>query len=82
VISRRTLLRITTFLGPFALLSGVTGTAGASQKVSKKTVQYQDHPHGDQHCSKCRFFIKPHSCQLVEGNIKTDGWCTLFQAKS
>lgn len=82
MISRRTLLQMTACLVPAALLTAMGGTAQASQKVPKATVKYQDHPHGDQQCSKCRFFIKPHSCQLVEGKIYPDGWCTLFQAKS
>jgi len=83
MISRRTLLRATATLGPFALLSGFSFPASAaSQKISKKTAGYQDHPNNGQQCSKCRFFQAPHSCQLVEGTIKKDGWCTLFQAKS
>lgn len=83
MISRRTLLRATASIGPLALLSGLSGRASAaSQKISKKTAGYQDHPNDDQQCAKCRFFQKPHSCQLVEGKIDKDGWCTLFQAKS
>jgi hypothetical protein len=63
---------------------GVTPPRGsrAQQKQSKQVAQYQDSPKGDQKCADCRFFIEGGSCQLVEGEISPNGWCTLVQPKA
>ena len=57
------------------------GTANAGT-VSKASVQYQDHPHGKQHCSVCANFVAPHSCKVVAGTIDPNGWCVAFAPKS
>jgi hypothetical protein len=74
----------------FRLLAAVT-VAGATiplaqivkaQQVDKKTAKYQDHPNSGKSCSQCRFFRPPKSCQLVEGDISPNGWCSFFSAKT
>jgi hypothetical protein len=56
--------------------------ARAQSKVDKKTAKYQDHPNNGQSCSQCRFFLPPKSCQLVDGDIIPNGWCSFFAKKS
>jgi hypothetical protein len=47
-------------------------------KVSKEKAKYTDQsPYIDQ-CMACRHFIKPHSCEIVDGTIDPDGWCKYF----
>lgn len=64
---------------PAAIIA--TDRAVAQSKVSKETVKYQDSPNDGNKCSACQFFIAPNSCQLVEGTISPDGWCSLFAPK-
>ena len=52
--------------------------AGAAPKISKAAVAYQDHPEGDKHCSKCRQFVAPDSCKMVDGPISPQGFCRIF----
>lgn len=56
--------------------------AQAQMKLSKKDVDYQDHPHGTQQCSGCRHFMPPDACRVVEGKISPQGWCNRWQAAS
>ena len=79
-ISRRALLGYTAAFA-VTVLGGIRGSR-AQQKQSKQVAQYQDSPKGDQKCADCRFFIEGGSCQLVEGEISPNGWCTLFQPKA
>lgn len=65
-----------------ALSLDLSESAEAQPKVSKATAKYQDHPNGSNKCSMCQFFQSPHSCQLVEGNISPDGWCSFFSKKT
>ena len=65
-----------------ALSLDLSETAQAQPKVSKATAKYQDHPNGGNKCSLCQYFRPPHSCQLVQGNISPDGWCTFFAKKT
>lgn len=32
----------------------------------------------DYKCKKCRFWIEPNSCEVVEGNISPTGWCAIW----
>lgn len=84
-ISRRALFP--SAIGAVAVLGlGVTlggsEIAKAQSKVDKKTAKYQDHPNKDQHCAICSFFRAPKSCQLVEGDISPNGWCSFFAKKA
>ena len=65
-----------------ALSLGESRMAQAQTKTSKKVAKYQDKPNKGQKCSDCRFFLAPHSCQLVEGNISPNGWCSFFAKKT
>jgi hypothetical protein len=47
-------------------------------KVSQREVQYQNAPKGLFRCAACTFFVKPHSCKVVTGDISPNGWCKLF----
>jgi hypothetical protein len=62
---------------------GLLGSTDAeAAKATKQQANYRDHPHGGQHCSKCRYFIQPGSCKLVDGAINPNGWCKFFLAPS
>jgi len=47
-------------------------------KILQAEVQYQNTPKGMFSCGVCTFFIKPHSCKIVAGDISPTGWCKLF----
>lgn len=51
-------------------------------KVSRKAAHYRDRPDNGRHRSGCAYFIKPHSCRLVEGSISPNGWCQYYSAGS
>ena len=74
-------------LGTIAVLASTGLAAGrgrswAQAQVAQATAHYQDKPNGDQKCADCRFFKPPSSCQLVEGPINPDGWCSFFNKKT
>ena len=69
-ISRRTLMRAVAGAAPLLALSAKPAAA-----YSKAEAGYQDHPYGDQQCSKCSHFVKPHACVTVYGFISANGWC-------
>jgi High potential iron-sulfur protein len=56
--------------------------AKAQTKVAQKDVGYQATPKNDQKCSECQYFLAPHGCQLVDGDISPDGWCQLWAKKA
>jgi hypothetical protein len=68
----------------FATAISLTHTQSvlAQSKTSKKVAKYQNHPNKGRQCSQCRYFRPPKSCQLVEGEISPDGWCSFFFKKS
>jgi hypothetical protein len=51
-------------------------------------MKYQDKPNGDQQCNNCQFFVPGKksqdngTCQVVEGSISPQGWCTAYSKKS
>jgi hypothetical protein len=62
---------------------GPDAAAPATPKATQASVQYQAQPKGDQKCSGCQHFIaESNTCQLVEGQISPDGWCTLWTQKT
>jgi hypothetical protein len=84
-LTRRELLP--TLIGSAAILSaaislGESETAEAQLKTSQATAKYQDHANAGSSCAICRFFQPPHACQLVDGNISPNGWCSFFSKKS
>ncbi len=86
-ISRRTLLKGAAVAAGAAIASAFTGKAHAA-KASKAAMKYQDKPNGDEQCSNCKFFIPGETpkangtCQIVEGSISPQGWCTAYVKKS
>jgi High potential iron-sulfur protein len=83
-LTRRTLLPA--LLGSAAMFAAALslggGMADAQSKTAKKTAKYQDHPNNGQSCSQCNFFRPPKSCQLVEGDISPNGWCSFWAKKA
>jgi hypothetical protein len=84
-LSRRRLLP--SLLGAGAAVAAVLTLGGgefaeAQSKVKKAIAKYQDKPKNGQKCSDCRFFRPPKACQLVEGDISPDGWCSFFAKKA
>jgi len=70
---------------PASPAAGGTNSAAppATTKVSQASVQYQTQPKGDQQCSGCQHFIAAsNTCQLVDGQISPNGWCTLWVKKA
>jgi hypothetical protein len=47
-------------------------------KVSQSAAAYQNTPKGMFSCSVCTFFIPPHGCKVVIGDVSPLGWCKLF----
>jgi hypothetical protein len=47
-------------------------------RLSQTAAAYQNTPKGLFSCAACTFFIRPHSCKLVSGDISPNGWCKLF----
>jgi len=86
-MSRRTLLKGAAVVTGMALASAFTGKALAA-KSTKAAMQYQDKPKGAQKCSNCKFFVPGKTakangaCQVVEGSISPQGWCTAYTKKS
>ena len=75
LVSRRLLL------GAVAVCVGLVAAGGRSRaqaKVSKESAHYQDTPKDGMICADCRNFRPPNSCQLVDGTISTDGWCSFY----
>ena len=83
-LSRRQLFP--TLIGTAAIVAvlslGAADDARAQSQTDKKTAKYQDHPNKGQQCAICRFFRPPKSCQLVEGDISPNGWCSFFAKKT
>ena len=87
LISRRTLLKGAAAVTCVALASAFAGKAFAA-KSTKAVANYQDQPKGAMKCSNCSLFIAGQTptadgtCQVVEGTISTQGYCTLYVKKS
>ena len=77
--SRRTLLG--SLVAGVGLVAG-SGRSRAQAKVSKATAHYQDTPKDGMICADCRNFRPPNACQLVEGTISTDGWCSFYSEQT
>jgi hypothetical protein len=77
--SRRRLLQSAVgMIGIAATITVRPEPISATIKISKAAVAYQDHPEGDKRCGKCRQFLSPDSCKLVEGQISPQGFCRIF----
>jgi hypothetical protein len=81
--SRRRLLQgAVGMIGIAAAVAVRSEPASATIKISKTAVAYQDHPQGDQRCGKCRQFVSPNSCKMVDGEISPRGFCRIFSPLS
>jgi len=82
-LSRRVLFqRVTSYALGASFLHGIgISRAFAQAKVPQKTAAYQSTPKGDQRCDGCNNFQAPNGCKLVEGEISSQGWCSLFTKK-
>lgn len=62
--------------------AGVMGvgflTSEAEAKSSKKDVEYQGKPKGNQRCTNCALFVKPNKCKSVKGSVSPLGWCNIW----
>jgi High potential iron-sulfur protein len=72
-----------------ALASLLTASAVADgSKASQASMHYQTTPNGGMQCSGCKFFVAAKdpkssgSCQVVDGTISPNGYCTSYAAKS
>lgn len=64
--------------GPAALPADPAPAAEA-KKVSQASVQYQAQPKDGKKCLDCQHFIaQSNACVLVEGEISSEGWCSLW----
>jgi hypothetical protein len=74
-------------LPALAAAISVTMVTSAEAKASKATVKYQNSPKGAQKCAGCKFFTAGKtktamgSCQIVDGAISPNGWCTAYTKK-
>ena len=59
-------------------LAALPARADELPKLTQAQAQYQNTPKGMYSCALCTFFIKPHSCKVVAGDISPTGWCKLF----
>ena len=48
-------------------------------KVSKLEANYTDHAVGQDECHRCKNFMSPSSCYIVEGIINPEGWCKYYE---
>jgi High potential iron-sulfur protein len=86
MISRRTLLKGAAAVTCVALASAFAGKAFAA-KSTKAAANYQDKPNGDKKCSNCNLFTPGKTpkadgtCQVVDGSISPEAYCTLYSKK-
>ena len=84
-MNRRAVLKSAVLL---AGLAAIPLTVEAAGTASKASMQYQDHPKGNQDCSTCLQFIPGKSasamgqCNVVAGPISPKGWCIAYAKKS
>jgi len=63
-------------------------TTTAQAKASQTQLKYQSTPKNGQKCSGCKWFVAGKTatadgtCQIVEGSISPNGWCTAWVKKS
>lgn len=84
-MNRRAVLKGAVLLAGLAAIPLAVEAAGTASKAS---MQYQDHPKGNQECSTCLQFIPGKSasamgqCNVVAGPISPKGWCVAYAKKS
>ncbi len=53
----------------------------AKVRYSKERVDYTDRTTDNDKCRNCRHFVPSNSCELVAGEISSQGWCKEFEGK-
>jgi hypothetical protein len=82
-LSRRSIMKGAALLAGGTLIAGVMASKEAlAQKASKESMQYRDKPNGDKQCNNCAQFIPNNSCQIVEGTVSPQAYCSAWQKKS
>ena len=82
-LSRRDWLRhATTAIAGIAIFGSTAKRANSAVKMSQKVVAYQDHPEGEKRCDRCVHFQPPNSCNIIDGEVKPDGYCRFFVVRS
>ena len=72
-------------LGAVLAAAGATGALAARahaqgrQKLTRAEAEYQDTPKDIRMCATCTLFLPPKACKVVEGDVKAEGWCKLFE---
>ncbi len=56
-------------------------TTAAEAKMAQAAVKYQPTPKDGKQCDACNFFVAPNACKMVDGDIATTGWCSLWVKK-
>jgi len=52
-------------------------------KATQTSVQYQAQPNGELKCGGCMHFIaESNTCQVVDGQVSSEGWCSLWTKKA
>lgn len=74
------LLAAVAWLSSIALIP--RSLVGQAKKAPKAAVQYRDSPQDSKQCSACQHFVAPNACNLVEGEIRPTGWCSLYTVKT
>jgi hypothetical protein len=60
----------------------ITHAEGGKAKASKSAADYTDHGTKQEHCSVCRHYVNPGSCEIVAGHIQPQGWCRYFEKEA
>jgi hypothetical protein len=50
----------------------------AQTKATQQDAQYQPTPKAGMKCAMCQLFRPPRACQVVAGDIASQGWCKFF----
>jgi len=80
--SRRLMLhQLATAAGAATAFGAGARWAVAQAKLPKTQVSYQEQPNGTQRCDSCAHFQAPSSCNVVEGQISSSGWCKAYSPK-
>jgi hypothetical protein len=68
-------------LGVVDAVGAATAQAQAQvrQKLTRAEAEYQDTPQDIRMCATCSLFLPPKGCKVVEGDVKPEGWCKLFE---
>jgi hypothetical protein len=86
--SRRIMLKNAALVAGLAAAPWALRPAAAQAKAAKAAMQYQEQPKNGQACATCSLFIPgptpdaKGACQVVEGDISPNGWCTAYVKKA